>query len=161
EFVEIHLKERLAKRRAAIDIALRAAADRTSVGDLVAAPISSRSANGHGSDGSLPSSSNSHSHGMTPGAVESSQISQLTGPQLPRPPARRLPPVPVAGLRWLWALAVGVGALGVVMIIVVATRKPESKRDTPAAPPSSAMALVPPSSIPSAEPPPPLPDTST
>ncbi|MBX3234075.1 MAG: serine/threonine protein kinase [Labilithrix sp.] len=144
EFIEIHLKERLAKRRAAIDIALKAAADRTALGDIFPAPLSSRDHSaGPMSESGLPTSdSRSQSQQVTPGAVESSQISQLsqvTGPNLPAP----------SRLRWLWALAVGVGALGVVMIVVVATRtKPPP--DVPAA----QLASSPPPEAPPPEAPP-------
>lgn len=146
EFVEIHLKERLAKRRAAIDIALKAAADRTTLGEVFPAPISSRDTSaGPTSDSHLPSDSRSHSQQVTPGAVESSRSSQVSNVAgLPQP----------ARLRSLWAAAVAVGAAGVVMIAVVTSR---TKREPPAPPgkPAVSVALtgeVPPAAAPSAPP---------
>ena len=133
QFVEFHLQDRLAKRKAAIELALKAAADRTQnygTADFPA-PVSSReSYNGPVSGHS--GNSGSHSVGM-PTIVDSSNISNLTGPQLP-------PDVPVKRLKWLWALAVGVGAMGIAMIALVATRSPK-------APPIAASTLVPTSSV--------------
>jgi serine/threonine protein kinase len=136
-FVEIHLQERLAKRKAAIDIALRAAADRTQQVAEFPAPLSSRdgvsgSGNRQGEWSGGPPSGNSstaggHSHSVALPLTESSNLSNFTGPQLPYSP-------PAKPLKWLWALAVAVGAIGVAMIVLVATRKP---------PPAVAVAATP------------------
>ena len=127
-FVEVHLKDRLAKRKAAIEIALKAAADRTQVGDIFPAPLSSRDGLGGNrvsessagpSSGSSNSSSASRSQSVgMPTIIDSSGVSHYSGPVSSGPPAKPL--------RWLWALAVGVGAIGVVMIVLVATRKPSA-----------------------------------
>jgi serine/threonine-protein kinase len=160
EFVNAHLADRLSKRRAAIEIALKAAADRgadvrTNIADLFPPPLSSRD----GSNGLLSgSSSGSQSVGAIPTVIESSGVvsqSQITGPQLPA----ELPP---RKLGWLWALAMGVGAVGVVMIVLVATRKPPA---TPVAAASAAvsanMVAMPIITAPTIEPAPPPTTSST
>jgi serine/threonine-protein kinase len=124
-FVEIHLRDRLAKRKSAIESALKAAADRThQVADAFPAPLSSR--DGH----SAPSGT---SVGM-PMMVGSSGASNFTGPHLPETTARPL--------RWLWAIAVGVGALGILMIALVATRKPTPPPTTAKAPESATVPAI-------------------
>lgn len=162
-FVEIHLKERLGKRKAAIDIAIKAAADRTadrqqSITDIFPAPLSSREGSGKNSNSELsgggPPSGNSNpsssrSVGMPTILDQQSGVSHFTGPQLPGAQPSKL--------RWLWALAVGVGAMGVIMIVLVATRKPvPTSTSAPVSSVEPASAL-PPASAPVVNIPPPPP----
>jgi serine/threonine-protein kinase len=155
-FVEVHLRDRLAKRKAAIEGALKAAADRTHhIANAFPPPVSSRE--GHSAPSGTLNPSVSQSVGV-PLLVGSSGASNFTGPQLPEPAARPL--------RWLWGIAVGVGVLGILLIALVATRKPPPAPTTAKAPESATVAAIEPVPVASVPPtpvvaiPPPAPTPS-
>jgi serine/threonine-protein kinase len=135
-FTENHLRDRIAKRRAAVDIALKAAAERrvNDTGRYAAAPLSSSKEVGMENSGVSASVSMA---AASVGATRNTTSIDLA------PAVPPISPHKASGLRWLWAIALAIGAIGIAMISVVVGARRAHSTSASAAPASSAAVDAP------------------
>lgn len=140
-FAEMHLRERIAKRREAVDVALKAAADRKAKRLIHSTPMSSVdvSSNSVSLSGvsSMSTSSSTYSVGVAPAPA--------TAIDLGAPPdmASRASALPATSkkMRWLWGAALGFGFLGAALIVFVAIRQRPTAPEPKAGPATLAPSI--------------------